>query len=51
MDRKTLKNKNISWKMRAILVDWLIKISDEQYFKRDTIYYAINYLDRFIVSS
>ena len=33
---------------RAILVDWLIEICEDLGFKRDTLHFAVNYLDRFL---
>ena len=33
---------------RAILIDWMIEICEDLAFKRDTLHYAVNYLDRFL---
>jgi len=38
----------ISQHMRAILVDWLIEVADEFKFQAQTLFLAINYLDRFL---
>lgn len=34
--------------MRAILVDWMTQVCSDHLFKRETLHYAINYLDRFL---
>lgn len=34
--------------MRAILVDWMTQVSSDHLFKRETLYYAVNFLDRFL---
>lgn len=34
--------------MRAILVDWMIEVSHDYNLKRDTLYEAVNILDRFL---
>ena len=39
---------NIREQMRAILIDWMIEVSDEFFLKRDTLYTAIDLLDRYI---
>ncbi len=33
---------------RAILVDWIMEICEDLAFKRDTLHFAVNYLDRFL---
>lgn len=33
---------------RAILVDWMMEICEDLAFKRDTLHFAVNYLDRFL---
>eukprot|EP00955_Chlamydomonas_euryale_P093948 364818-Chlamydomonas_euryale.AAC.7 len=35
-------------KMRAILVEWLVEVSEEYKLCADTLYQAVNYLDRFL---
>lgn len=39
---------NISRKMRLILLDWLMEVSVEFQFTRETFHYAVNYIDRFL---
>ncbi|GIL51722.1 hypothetical protein Vafri_7655 [Volvox africanus] len=36
----------INAKMRAILVDWLVEVSEEYRMVPDTLYYSVNFLDR-----
>ncbi|GLC39700.1 Cyclin-A1-2 [Pleodorina starrii] len=36
----------INAKMRSILVDWLVEVSEEYRMVPDTLYYAVNFLDR-----
>ena len=39
---------NLTHEHRAILVDWIMEICEDLAFKRDTLHYAVNYLDRFL---
>ncbi|KAG1672700.1 hypothetical protein FOA52_005177 [Chlamydomonas sp. UWO 241] len=39
---------DINAKMRAILVDWLVEVSEEYKLCADTTYQAVNYLDRYL---
>ena len=39
---------DISNMMRAILIDWMMEVCNEFTLKRETFYYAINYVDRFL---
>nr|XP_027199454.1 G2/mitotic-specific cyclin-A-like isoform X1 [Dermatophagoides pteronyssinus] len=39
---------NINTKMRSILVDWLVDVADEYKLKDETLFLAINYIDRFL---
>lgn len=39
---------HLNWKMRALLVDWMIELSAEFDLRRETFYLAYNYLDRFL---
>jgi len=34
--------------MRLILINWLMEVSTEFMFKRDTFYCAVNYIDRYM---
>ncbi|OEL33714.1 Cyclin-A3-2 [Dichanthelium oligosanthes] len=40
--------KNISAKMRAVLVDWLVEVADEFKLQAETLYLAVSYVDRFL---
>ena len=39
---------NLKWKMRAILLDWIQEVCSDYLLKRETYYYAVNYLDRYL---
>ena len=39
---------DISSSMRSILVDWLVEVAEEYELHRETIYLAVNYIDRFL---
>lgn len=39
---------DVNAKMRAILVDWLVEVSEEYKLCADTLYQAVNYLDRYL---
>ncbi len=34
--------------MRAILIDWMTQVCSDHLFKRETLYYSVNYLDRYL---
>lgn len=38
----------ITWKMRMILVDWMMEVCMEYKLKRETFHYAVNYVDRYL---
>jgi len=40
--------REITWLMRAILIDWLQDVSMGFTLKRETLHYAINYIDRYL---
>ncbi|XP_062908975.1 cyclin-A1 isoform X1 [Mobula hypostoma] len=42
------KQPDITTSMRCILVDWLVEVSEEYDLQTETLYLAINYLDRFL---
>lgn len=43
------KNQNeIKWKMRAMLLDWLIEVCADFTLKISTFHYAVNYIDRYL---
>lgn len=39
---------NLRWKMRAILLDWMQEVCSDYLLKRETFYYAVNYVDRYL---
>ncbi|KAL0273263.1 UNVERIFIED_CONTAM: hypothetical protein PYX00_005976 [Menopon gallinae] len=43
-----LKQSDISYSMRAILVDWLVEVVEEYRLKTETLYLAVSYIDRFL---
>ncbi|XP_018568143.1 G2/mitotic-specific cyclin-A-like [Anoplophora glabripennis] len=43
-----LKQVDLSWKTRSILVDWLVSVSDEYKFCDQTVHLSVNYVDRFL---
>uniref|UniRef100_A0A1A8HMS0 Cyclin-A2 n=2 Tax=Nothobranchius kuhntae TaxID=321403 RepID=A0A1A8HMS0_NOTKU len=44
------KQPDITNSMRAILVDWLVEVGEEYKLQNETLYLAINYIDRFLSS-
>lgn len=42
------KQSDISYSMRAILVDWLVEVVEEYRLKTETLYLAVSYIDRFL---
>merc|ERR1719369_1188225 len=42
------KQPDISHSMRSILVDWLVEVSEEYKLHDETLYLAVNYIDRFL---
>ncbi|XP_053312333.1 cyclin-A1 [Spea bombifrons] len=42
------KQPDITPAMRTILVDWLVEVAEEYKLRNETLYLAINYLDRFL---
>eukprot|EP01135_Chromosphaera_perkinsii_P000157 Nk52_evm53s32 gene=Nk52_evmTU53s32 len=42
------KQKDINDSMRLILVDWLVDVAEEYKLQRETLFLAINYIDRFL---
>ncbi|KAG8389765.1 hypothetical protein BUALT_Bualt01G0012600 [Buddleja alternifolia] len=40
--------KDINPSMRAILIDWLVEVSEEYRLVPDTLYLAVNYIDRYL---
>ena len=44
------KQPDINNSMRAILVDWLVEVAEEYKLSSDSLYLAVNYIDRFLSS-
>ncbi|XP_061690652.1 cyclin-A2 [Syngnathoides biaculeatus] len=44
------KQPDITNSMRAILVDWLVEVGEEYKLQSETLYLAVNYIDRFLSS-
>lgn len=42
------KQPHISENMRTILVDWLVEVTEEYNLHTETLYLAVNYIDRFL---
>ncbi|KAI1887295.1 hypothetical protein AGOR_G00188820 [Albula goreensis] len=42
------KQPDITNSMRAILVDWLVEVGEEYKLQNETLYLAVNYIDRFL---
>ncbi|XP_062204240.1 cyclin-A1-1-like [Phragmites australis] len=40
--------KDVTSSMRAILIDWLVEVAEEYRLVPDTIYLAVNYMDRYL---
>lgn len=40
------KQPDINMNMRAILVDWLVEVAEEYKLHDETLYLAVNYIDR-----
>lgn len=44
------KQPDITTSMRSILVDWLVEVGEEYKLQNETLYLAVNYIDRFLSS-
>ncbi|XP_061165183.1 G2/mitotic-specific cyclin-A-like [Saccostrea echinata] len=42
------KQQDITNSMRSILVDWMVEVSEEYKLHRETLFLAVNYIDRFL---
>ena len=42
------RQRYINIRMREILIDWMMEVSEEFMIKRDTLYISINFIDRYI---
>ena len=40
--------KNLTWFMRAILIDWMMEVCKENSLKRSTFHISINFVDRYL---
>jgi len=39
---------DVTYSMRAILVDWLIEVAQEYKLQNETLYLAVSFIDRFL---
>ena len=42
------KQPDITFTMRSILIDWLIEVGEEYKLQTETLFLAVNYIDRFL---
>lgn len=42
------KQPDITYNMRTILVDWLVEVTEEYKLHTETLYLAVNFIDRFL---
>lgn len=42
------KQNDITYNMRTILVDWLVEVTEEYKMHTETLYLAVNFIDRFL---
>lgn len=42
------KQPDITHSMRTILVDWLVEVAEEYKLHTETLYLAVNFIDRFL---
>ncbi|KAL7167107.1 hypothetical protein ACSBR2_037727 [Camellia fascicularis] len=47
-DYVEMAQKDVTPNMRAILVDWLVKVAEEYKLHSDTLHLSISYIDRFL---
>ena len=40
---------NLTPKMRATLIDWLVEVQKKKKFHTDTLFFAVNYIDRYLI--
>lgn len=43
------RQRNITPKMREILIDWMTEVCEEFMLKRETLYISINFIDRYML--
>jgi len=39
---------DVTYSMRAILVDWLVEVAQEYKLQNETLYLAVSFIDRFL---
>lgn len=44
------KQMYLSWKMRSIVIDWLVTVAEEYQMSSKCIHLSVNYIDRFLSS-
>lgn len=42
------RQSDITSNMRTILVDWLVEVAEEYHLHRETLFLAVNFIDRFL---
>jgi len=42
------KQTDISSNMRCIMIDWMVEVGEEYKLHRETLFLAVNYVDRFL---
>ncbi len=42
------KQPEINAKMRSILIDWMVEVTEEYKLLDETLFLAVNYIDRFV---
>lgn len=42
------KQPDITYSMRTILIDWLVEVTEEYKLHTETLYLAVNFIDRFL---
>lgn len=42
------RQQDVTMGMRSILVDWLVEVAEEYKLQRETLFLAVNYIDRFL---
>lgn len=43
-----VKQPDVTENMRAVLIDWLVEVTEEYNMQTETLYLAVNFIDRFL---
>jgi cyclin A len=43
-----VKQPDVTENMRAVLIDWLVEVTEEYKMQTETLYLAVNFIDRFL---